>query len=508
VKSLWAALVVATLAAAASDSYLPIDSAGGVDDAPFSVAVSGNHLVDGMGNPIRLLGVNRSGSEYACVQDKGIFDGPSDAASVSAIVSWHVNAVRVPLNEDCWLGINGVGASYAGRTYQQAIAAYVGLLHRSHLYVILDLHLSGPSSSMATKSQVMPDADHSIAFWQQVAGAFKNDSALLFDLYSSPRHVSWGCWRDGVGCAVKWKVAGMQRLLDTVRGAGARQPVILGGVGDGADNLQDWLSHEPVDPASALVAGIHVFSGGQCDSQDCWDGQLGAVAQRVPVVTTEAGSNGCAGRLLDSYTSWADAHDVSYLAWAWTTWSTCHSLISKYNGTPANEFGRAYRTHLEALFRSVAGGRPKASATPSGRSSDPATRQEAARQAAAARPVTSLPARLANQQSAEDPWSLSSSDLVPFLLGALAVLSVLTTAASVWLSLVLLRLQRAGVPLRRGPSAAAVPDLDLEDEQDVEFYGPAPRPADLVDEPEEEPSPGPADQDARLGGGRRPAPAR
>ena len=28
------------------------------------VGVSGNHLVDGAGQPVRLLGVNRSGSEY------------------------------------------------------------------------------------------------------------------------------------------------------------------------------------------------------------------------------------------------------------------------------------------------------------------------------------------------------------------------------------------------------------------------------------------------------------
>jgi len=48
-----------------------------------------------------LLGVNHSGTEYACVKGTGIFEGPQGAALASAIVSWHANTVRIPLNEDC-----------------------------------------------------------------------------------------------------------------------------------------------------------------------------------------------------------------------------------------------------------------------------------------------------------------------------------------------------------------------------------------------------------------------
>src|ERR1700688_4836101 len=95
------------------------------------LSVSGNHLVDVNQQPVRFLGVNLSGPEYACIQGWGIFDGPSDAASVQAIASWHVNTVRVLLNEDCWLGINGVNSAYAGSNYQQAIVNYVNLLHQN-----------------------------------------------------------------------------------------------------------------------------------------------------------------------------------------------------------------------------------------------------------------------------------------------------------------------------------------------------------------------------------------
>jgi len=44
--------------------------------APPGIAVAGSQLVDGSAAPLRIAGVNRSGSEYACAQGWGIFDGP------------------------------------------------------------------------------------------------------------------------------------------------------------------------------------------------------------------------------------------------------------------------------------------------------------------------------------------------------------------------------------------------------------------------------------------------
>src|SRR3989440_4445789 len=133
--------------------------------SPLSISVSGNHLINGSGQTIRLLGVNRSGTEYACIQGWGLFDGPSDATSVAAMAAWHINTVRVPLNEDCWLNINGVNPSYGGATYRSAIQSYANLLHQYGLYAILDLHWNAPGTAMATGQQVMPDADHALPSW-------------------------------------------------------------------------------------------------------------------------------------------------------------------------------------------------------------------------------------------------------------------------------------------------------------------------------------------------------
>src|SRR3954454_12460437 len=62
--------------------------------------VSGNRLVTESGATYRLLGVNRSGGEFSCIQGKGMWDGPMDQPSVTAMRSWNVRAVRVPLNEE------------------------------------------------------------------------------------------------------------------------------------------------------------------------------------------------------------------------------------------------------------------------------------------------------------------------------------------------------------------------------------------------------------------------
>ena len=78
--------------------------------------MSGNQLLNGKNQPVHLHGVNYSGTEFACIQGWGIFDGPSDNAMVIALAAWHVNVVHMGLNEDCVLGINGVAPRTPART--------------------------------------------------------------------------------------------------------------------------------------------------------------------------------------------------------------------------------------------------------------------------------------------------------------------------------------------------------------------------------------------------------
>ena len=316
--------------------------------------VSGSTIVNGMGQPLRLLGVNRSGTEYQCIHNNGIFDGPSDAASVGAIASWHTNAVRVPLNEDCWLGINGAPAAYAGAAYQQAIVTYVNLLNSYGLAAILDLHWNAAGAGQATGQQQMPDADHAPAFWSSVAGVFKGNSSVIFDLYNEPHDVSWACWRDGGSCSgVGYGVAGMQSLVTAVRNTGATNVIMLGGLAY-ANDLSRWLAYEPVDPTNNLAAAWHVYNFNSCNNTGCYDSQVAPVAARVPLVTGEMGENDCAHGFIDATMAWLDAHNGNYLGWAWNTFDCggFPALIVDYSGTPT-AFGIGLRDHLAALTAST-----------------------------------------------------------------------------------------------------------------------------------------------------------
>lgn len=352
-NGLWLAISLALL------FVLPIQLQGGrvisYQETSFSpialpLSVSGNKLVDAKGNVVRLTGVDKSGTEYACVQGWGIFDGPADQTTIGAMKSWGINAVRIPMNEDCWLSLNGVNPAFSGANYQDAIGAFVKLLNQNGIVAILDLHWNAPGTQLAMGQQQMADADHSVTFWSQVAQYFANSNGVIFDLYNEPHDISWQCWRDGCVTSGGWTAAGMSQLLSAVRQAGSNAIVIMNGLNWGGD-LSSWSSYMPADPLHRVVAGFHVYNFSGCNTQNCWQSTVGSVAAQVPVITGEVGANDCSSFPV-SYMDWADQQGISYLAWTWDTWgSNCSSiaLIASANGAPT-QYGQAVETHIESLY--------------------------------------------------------------------------------------------------------------------------------------------------------------
>jgi hypothetical protein len=375
---------VAVLACALILSALAF--AGQAAAAGLSIKVEGNHFVNGSGQTVRLLGVNHPSFEYACDQGYAYNDGHMDDADAAAVASWNATAVRVPLNQSCWLGINGDPNSDQGPPqpltvagYRQAVQAYVAALHAHGLYAILDLHWTGPLAAKADGQRPMPDA-HSIDFWKSVAETFRDDPAVVFDLFNEPyspaavndpaHPVTWACWRDG-GCQLPisndqtdppsktlYPAVGMQALVDTVRATGATQPVLLGGL-DYANDLTQWLTFRPNDPLGQEAASFHNYQGKACDNAGCWNSTIAEVAGQVPVVTGEFDQDICAPSNFDEeYMTWADGHGVGYLAWGWWVLSpqeiadagcSAYYLLSDYNGTPAAPNGTALHDHLAKL---------------------------------------------------------------------------------------------------------------------------------------------------------------
>jgi hypothetical protein len=393
---------------------LPARVPSGAASVPLSIRIVGNHFVDGAGHTIRLLGVNHTSAEYACVDGFGYDDGHFDNADAAAIASWGADAVRIPLNEDCWLGLNGQPNSSEGADppltqagYRQEIENYVADLNAHGIYAILDLHWTAPGSQVALEQQPMPDQDHSPAFWSSVAATFKDDPAVVFDLFNEPYDptdprsgtdtdpgdkVSWNCWQTGTesgpaggaNCVTTaydennaetatYQVAGMQTLLDAVRAAGATQPVLAGGLNyandlGGNDGGRAWMGHAPDDPLNQEAASFHNYTGQGCDTVTCWKNTIAPVAAHVPVVTGEFDednfdeprcSNHKSSTFDADYMNWADSAGVSYLAWGWIVepkaerdvdGCSAYVLIDNYTSyTPARPNGVALHDHLRAL---------------------------------------------------------------------------------------------------------------------------------------------------------------
>jgi len=327
--------------------------------------VSGNRLVTATGATYRLLGVNRASAEFACVQGKGMWDSPTpDQATVDAMKAWNIHAVRIPLNEECWMGLFGTPG---GVVYQQAVQAYVDLLVANGINPIVEMHWSsgvytGPASACAdvhaTCQKPMP-GEFSMTFWSQVAAMFGNNNAVIFDLFNEPfpdaadnfanPTAEWTCLRNGGTCAgIGYSVAGMQTLVNVVRNTGATNVIMVPGI-RWTNDLRQWLAFRPTDPRNNLMASWHVYNFNACVTPACWDSEIGTVAAQVPVTIGEIGQNTCAHDFIDQVMAWADAHGVGYLAWTWNPWGCGQGnvLINDYvPGTPTSTFGEGFKAHL------------------------------------------------------------------------------------------------------------------------------------------------------------------
>ena len=358
----------------------------GAAPAPPTIRVQGRQLVDGRGRAVQLRGVNRAAFESRCTYDSGFADGPVDQASVTAMKSWRINAVRLTLNEDCWLGVNGLPAGGDAAGYRRAVRDYVSLLRRNGLYVMPVVEVFGPGAQRATQIDYMPDQSHMLAFWSSAATAFKLDHGVLFDPVTEVAMADWNdphpdpagqwaCWLHGCTIdsvyegAPRFAAAGLQAIVATIRAAGATQPIVLGGIDYNAD-LTQLLRYLPTDPAHQLVASAHVYDFVQGkDVAATFRGQVEPIAKRMPVILGELGERYCNSGtgaftrrvlgLIDSERRKGNV--VGVLAWTWNAaagpdgWH-CPTgqygeggpvLIRSYAGAPT-VMGRVYRTWLAA----------------------------------------------------------------------------------------------------------------------------------------------------------------
>ncbi|WP_309647336.1 cellulase family glycosylhydrolase [Nocardioides sp.] len=382
----WALAVALLVGFGSGAAALTLADAGSGQDggglpAPRPV-VDHQRLVDSRtGREFVPRGVTWSSFEYACAQGWGLstldlLPGADPAADeAGAIAAWGATTVRLPLNQDCWLGTRGAPVSDAqdertAQDYRAAVGGFVDTLNRAGLVVVLDLHSRKRLGADEYGSLAMPDSE-SLVFWSSVATAFRDHPSVLFEAFDSPgsrtdaagRRVfdpSWLCWRDG-GCeapvedgdttphgGLTFPAQGMDRIVRTIRDAGARQPILLPGLADGTD-LTHWRELAPED--DQLVAAFHLDGVGACVDARCWDSVVAPLADVVPVVTTDLRPSDPEGGDLAPYLAWARRHQIGTIFWVWAAHDNDPVSLIRGSGSTPSPYGELVRSFFTGSTR-------------------------------------------------------------------------------------------------------------------------------------------------------------
>jgi Cellulase (glycosyl hydrolase family 5) len=394
-----------------------------------TITLCGNKFVDQNGQTVVLRGANTEGTQYDCAQSgAGFFDDPTVSGTdfsteIAAMKAWGINVVRVNLNEECWLGINGVPTTTSDRdvngytTYANEMASYVNALNAAGIYAEVDLHLNAPGFELISDKgsnddqNPMPESN-SEAFWRSVGSLFVNNHAVIFGVFNEPfpnnynsdgdTAAGWAC--DVNGCTiphdctssmgnctgVSYAGVGMRDLIGQIRSVDTTTPLLVGGP-DFAGDMDDWLSTfypngVSIDPSNQLAASLHTyFPGGNspcsvttnvataCPSPDA--NAIMQVAAVTPVVVDEVGDFKCSASNLGAFLSSIDQAnananvDIGYVGWSWTTSSCDPNLLSSWtSGKPstmgAAEYCQLYLDGLNDGSLATCSGTPVATAPP------------------------------------------------------------------------------------------------------------------------------------------------
>lgn len=315
--------------------------------------VSGGKLVKEDGTPILLRGVNCAGLEWDSRNDKVL------PAVIRAMDEWNANIVRLPVSQNRWFGCEKEQQGEADAdSYRAIVDSVIEAAAVRGGYVILDLHWSDRGDWHNTSGQqLMPD-DHSVLFWEDAAKRYADCSNVLFGLYNEPHDVSWNIWLSGGMLThtdgVKWHAVGMEALLKAVRGTGADNVCVIGGL-DWGYTFEGFSAYDALSEASAgnLLLDSHVYPWKRLD----WDRDVGDDAI-FPVLIGECGHYGddadpregkqClpSGEWVPRLLSWIEEHGYHLTAWDFHP-GAGPCLIKNFDGEPTPYYGAYVKEFLK-----------------------------------------------------------------------------------------------------------------------------------------------------------------
>jgi len=269
------------------------------DKQPKELKVVGKQLQTVDGKDVWLQGVAIPSMEWSA-------KGEHILESVKvAIDDWHANVIRLPIREHFWFGYGPYqNPKDKGAAYRALVADVVNTASARGAYVVIDFHqYRAPKAEFA-------------GFWTDVAGHFKDNPAVIFELMNEPHSISWDIWQNGGKVYDKKKPApakpgdakpdpakpdaaldenqqsgpgfdsiGMQKLLDAIRATGAKNVVIAGGLDWGYDLSGILDGHALSDKTgNGIIYSSHVYPW-----KSGWQKKFLDIAEKYPVFIGECG---------------------------------------------------------------------------------------------------------------------------------------------------------------------------------------------------------------------------
>jgi Endoglucanase len=256
---------------------------------PEEIRVVGNRLQTAAGREVWLQGVNVPSLEWSSKGENVL------RSVVVAIEDWKANVVRLPVKDTYWFG-KGEDQSDGGKRYRELVDAAVTLAANRGAYLVLDLH------------QYRAPREEHLAFWTDAATRYGNHPAVLFDLLNEAHSTTWEVWRNGgyvaerkagadednfltdeerIAARLGYRSPGMQKVLETVRAAGARNVVVVGGL-DYAYDLSGILRGYALEEkgGNGIMYASHIYPW-----KSDWQGKMLDIAARHPILVGEVGAD-------------------------------------------------------------------------------------------------------------------------------------------------------------------------------------------------------------------------
>lgn len=173
--------------------------------------------------------------------------------------------------------------------YLSDVLSGIKLARSVGFFVIVVVNAQAPSGLDHLSG--MPD-DSTIRAWKTLGPALMQDQGILMELFNEPS--------DYANSQVKraWAQS-MQALIDTIRGLGAKNILLLDGLWYARQTNDLFpLVHDTIPNRMALAVHPY-FIKGSFETEKQWHDQFGASAERYPLIATEwnavSTGGGCVG---------------------------------------------------------------------------------------------------------------------------------------------------------------------------------------------------------------------